>query len=61
MLIKVNKAKCRRCGDIIESKSVHDYVICKCGAIAVDGGKEYLRRSAIDLNDIIELSEETEK
>ena len=58
MLIKVNKAKCRRCGDIIESKSVHDYVICKCGAIAVDGGKEYLRRSAIDLNDIIEMSEE---
>lgn len=61
MLIKVNKAKCRRCGDIIESKSVHDYVICKCGAIAVDGGKEYLRRSAIDLNDIIEMSEETEE
>ena len=61
MLIKVNKAKCRRCGDIIESKSVHDYVICKCGAIAVDGGKEYLRRSAKDLNDIIEMSEETEE
>lgn len=57
-MIKVNKAKCRKCGDIIESKHVHDYVSCKCGAIAVDGGHYYLRRSYQDLNDIIEMSEE---
>lgn len=44
-MIKVNKAKCRKCGDIIESKHVHDYVSCKCGAIAVDGGHYYLKRS----------------
>ena len=43
-IITRNAAKCKICGDIIESKHVHDYVKCKCGAIAVDGGKEYLRR-----------------
>lgn len=37
------KLKCNKCGDIIESKSLHDFVPCKCGAIFVDGGAEYLR------------------
>lgn len=40
-----NAIKCNKCGDIIESKSVHDFVFCKCGAVAVDGGHDYLRRS----------------
>ena len=44
MAILVNKAKCSKCGDIIESKYRHDYVECSCGSIFVDGGKEYLRR-----------------
>lgn len=39
-----NAIRCRRCGDVIESKSVHDYKECSCGACAVDGGLEYLRR-----------------
>lgn len=43
--IKVNKIRCKNCGDIIESKTVHDFVTCKCGNVSVDGGKEYLRRS----------------
>jgi len=47
---------CRKCGDIIESKHVHDFVRCKCGAIAVDGGKDYLRRIG-NLEDIEDLSE----
>lgn len=39
-----NRAKCLLCGDIVESVSVHDYRECSCGAMAVDGGKNYLRR-----------------
>jgi hypothetical protein len=39
-----NSARCRKCGTCIESKSVHDWVQCKCGAIFVDGGKEYIRQ-----------------
>ena len=44
VIIKENKIKCKICGDIIESKSVHDYNECSCGACAVDGGHFYLRR-----------------
>ncbi len=50
-----NKIQCRKCKDIIESKTVHDFKFCKCGAVAVDGGKDYLRRLGYP-EDIIELS-----
>ena len=42
--IRTNKIKCRKCGDIIESIDVHNFKWCSCGAVAVDGGREYLRR-----------------
>lgn len=43
-MIIINKIKCKKCGEIIESKHRHDFKFCKCGAVAVDGGKDYLRR-----------------
>ena len=55
--IKRNAAKCGECGDEIESKYRHDFVTCKCGAISVDGGLDYLRRSFKEDAEIIELSE----
>ena len=51
-----NKVQCSVCKDIIE-RYRHDFVTCKCGAISVDGGKDYLRRSFINVDDLIELSE----
>ena len=38
-----NRIKCLKCGDIIESKSVHDWVQCTCGTCYVDGGHDYMR------------------
>ena len=38
-----NRAKCKLCGDVIESKHRHDFVTCKCKAIFVDGGSDYWR------------------
>ena len=38
-----NAIRCKICGDIIESKSVHDFKYCSCGKCAVDGGHDYLR------------------
>lgn len=29
---------CKICKDTIESKSVHDFKYCSCGAIGIDGG-----------------------
>ena len=43
-----NKIKCKKCGDIIESKSTNDYKRCSCGAVTVDGGKDYLKRIGIE-------------
>ena len=54
-----NRAKCKRCRTIIESKSRHDFVECDCRSIFVDGGKDYLRRGG-DRENIIELSETKE-
>jgi CHAD domain-containing protein len=54
-----NQIKCLQCGDVIESISVHDYKTCKCGACAVDGGREYLRRTG-NIRDWEELSELSE-
>lgn len=39
----VNKVRCKKCDDIIESTYTHDMVWCKCKSIAVDGGNEYQR------------------
>lgn len=55
--IRINRAKCRKCGDIVTSNNRHDYKSCKCKAIAVDGGSWYLKRVAQDLNNVIEMSE----
>ena len=39
-----NAIRCKHCGDVIESKSRHDFVYCSCEACFVDGGHDYLRR-----------------
>lgn len=54
--IIVNKIRCMKCGSVIESNSVYDFKFCKCGAVAVDGGHEYLRRCG-NRGDWEELSE----
>jgi hypothetical protein len=54
--ILFNRARCRKCGSFLESKSVHDLHRCACGAVAIDGGLEYLRRLG-EPEDIEELSE----
>lgn len=58
--ILCNKIKCKKCGDIIESKNRHDFVSCKCGSVAVDGCNSYLKRIG-NREDWEELSEFTEE
>ena len=55
-----NRIKCLKCGDVIESDTVHDYKECSCGACAVDGGHEYLRRGGNreDLEDLSEVEQD---
>ncbi|MDD5907504.1 MAG: hypothetical protein PUD76_04015 [Clostridia bacterium] len=39
-----NSIRCKKCNDIIQSNGRHDFQSCQCGAVAVDGGLDYLRR-----------------
>jgi hypothetical protein len=54
-MIVVNQIRCKKCGDTPFSRTVHDFSYCKCGAVAVDGGQEYLRRVG-NPDDMEELS-----
>lgn len=52
-----NRAKCKLCNDIIESFHSTDYVFCKCGEIAVDGGPA-LRCFASDWVNFVRVDDE---
>jgi hypothetical protein len=56
-----NSAICKICNQEIESKHTHDFVSCGCGAIAVDGGHDYLRRLGERKNFIETSIEEIEE
>jgi hypothetical protein len=60
MKILLNKVRCNLCNDEIESKFTHDFKWCSCGNVAVDGGKEYLKRSYKNKDAYTELSIESE-
>lgn len=72
MSIKRNAARCEHCGDVIESKHQHDFVVCSCyedescydpysnkqiHGIFVDGGHQYLRHGFINKYEYENLSE----
>ena len=64
MFIKRNAAQCPKCLDIIESKSKHNLVACKCykssggkTGIYVEGGTDKIQRGGPDKWTCIELSE----
>lgn len=56
MRILVNKIRCNKCCEEIESTYTHDFKFCKCNSVAVDGGLDYLRRLGRKEIDYIELS-----
>lgn len=59
-----NAIRCKHCGDVIESKTVHDFKWCSCGTVYVDGGHDYLRRGFKNGTDdyeelsVVEMNEE---
>jgi hypothetical protein len=56
--LKRNAIKCNHCGDVIESTHIHDFKWCSCKTVAVDGGKQYIKRCFVNSpNDFEELSE----
>lgn len=47
------KFKCLICDDVIESKSIHDLVSCKCESCYIDGGQDYLHFEGKDFDKIL--------
>ena len=41
--MQVTGLKCKKCGETIVSKHRHDMRWCKCGACAIDGGRDYCK------------------
>lgn len=51
----MGKVKCKNCGQVLESKHVHDFQMCSCeNETFVDGGDEYIRIGGHNL-DLIEV------
>lgn len=50
--MKRNRIQCLVCNDVIESKLVHHFVLCKCGACFTDGGDEYQRFGADNISNV---------
>ena len=41
--ILLNMGRCKLCGDVLVSLSLHDFKSCKCGKSFLDGGNDYIR------------------
>lgn len=55
--IVYNAVKCLQCGETLVSRHVHDYKTCECTNEAmVDGGNEYARYGAVDMNKITKIT-----
>ena len=52
-----NRAKCKACESIIESKFPNDEMSCKCGQISVSGG-DRLGCAAINWNNFLRVDDE---
>ena len=51
-----NSVKCLQCGEILESKNRHHMSMCSCpNQVACDGGLEYQRILAVDLDKVEDL------
>lgn len=54
-MILHNRIRCLLCDDVIESTHVYDFRWCECGAVAVDGGRDFLKRCGTDWEDLSEV------
>ncbi len=43
-----SQLRCPKCDDLISSIHRHDFRTCECGALSIDGGRDYLRIAADD-------------
>lgn len=44
-IVKVNKARCKKCGEILISHSEKTEESCGCGHLKIGGGKSWIKRN----------------
>ncbi|HRZ18529.1 MAG TPA: hypothetical protein P5136_00490 [Methanofastidiosum sp.] len=58
----MGKVKCLSCGEVLESKTRHDFRQCGCeNHTFVDGGNDYMRVGGIDVSKIATWNEKENK
>jgi hypothetical protein len=56
-IIKVNRARCDACGDILESRGEEDRKVCRCKNLMISGGNRELVRQALFISQMTEMAE----
>lgn len=60
-----NAVRCKKCLTVAESKHVHDFSTCTCGAVFTDGGNHYIHRGgdidSMESMDVFEDENEEEE
>lgn len=54
-MLVYNAIACNNCHEVIESLHRHDYKVCKCGTVTIDGGLDYSICGYKKWSDVIEL------
>ncbi len=52
-----NRAKCKKCGDVIESYHENDYVSCNCDEISIAGGTTSLKAAAKEWKNFLRVDD----
>lgn len=39
----ISRIRCTKCGDVIQSNYTHDFKMCLCRSVGIDGGLEYMK------------------
>lgn len=55
---KRNRAKCKLCGDILESFHMDDYVKCSCNEISICGGQDRYFCAANDWKNFVRVDDD---
>lgn len=60
-MVRVNKAKCLNCNDILVSKDPGKFETCSCGSLTIGGGNFFLDRRGTnnykEMSSMIDLAE----
>jgi hypothetical protein len=59
-MIKLNKAKCLACGDILISNASNKWETCSCGSLSIGGGAFFIERKGTNFREMSQMIDLTE-